>query len=318
MASPFYTGTRQCRMAETNHLTALSVDVEEHFQVEAFADRITPDMWSGFPSRVVENTARVLDLLASCGAKATFFILGYVAERSPDLVRRIAQAGHEVACHGYWHKRVNTMTPEQFRDDLRRCKAAVEDASGARASGYRAPTFSLVRESLWAVDILAEEGFHYDSSVFPVRHDFYGIPHAPRVVYRWKCSDGRELYEIPPLTLHLLGMNLAAGGGGYLRILPMWFTRWALRQAHREQRPAVVYFHPWEIDPAQPRLPGSWKSRFRHYRNLDRMESRLRALLQDGRFVTMRELLEHQKARQTVPAYTTQAVAAGKPATATG
>ena len=299
-------------MTGTEDLTALSVDVEEHFQVEAFADRISPEMWSGFPSRVVENTGRVLDLLQSCGAKATFFILGYVAERSPELVRRIAKAGHEVACHGYWHKRVNTMTPNQFRDDLRRSKAAVEDAAGARVSGYRAPTFSLVRESLWALDILAEEGFHYDSSVFPVRHDFYGIPDAPRVIYRWQCSRGLELYEIPPLTLHFLGTNLAAGGGGYLRILPMWFTRWALRQAHREQRPAVIYFHPWEIDPSQPRLPGTWKSRFRHYRNLDKMEARLRTLMQSGRFLTMRELLEHQKAGHPEATYTPAEIAGGR------
>jgi polysaccharide deacetylase family protein (PEP-CTERM system associated) len=290
-------------MSGTGNLNALSVDVEEHFQVEAFADRISPAMWSAFPSRVVQNTQRVLDLLASSGRKATFFILGYVAERSPDLVRCIVEAGHEVACHGYWHKRVNTMTPEQFRDDIRRSKAAVESAAGVKVTGYRAPTFSLTRESLWALEILAEEGFHYDSSVFPVRHDFYGVPDAPRVVYRWQCNEGRELYEIPPLTLRFLGFNLAAGGGGYLRILPMWFTRWAMRQAQRERRPAVIYFHPWELDPTQPRLPGSWKSRFRHYRNLEKMEARLRTLMQDRTFVTMRQLLDQQKGSQSMPTF---------------
>lgn len=296
--------------ASASSLASLSVDVEDYFQVEAFADRIPAETWSSYPSRVLQNTERVLDLLVSTGTKATFFILGYVAERSPELVRRIAAAGHEVACHGYWHKRVNTMSPQQFREDLLRAKGAIEAAAGVKVSGYRAPTFSLVRESLWALDILAEEGFLYDSSVFPVRHDLYGVPDAPRVLYRWQCHDGRELFEIPPLTLHVMGFNLAAGGGGYLRILPMWVTRWALRQARSENRPAVIYFHPWELDASQPRLSGSWKSRFRHYRNLDKMEARLRALMHDRKFVTMRELLDQRNAN-AMPSYRPEEIGGG-------
>ena len=271
----------------------LSVDVEDYYHAEAFADRIPRETWSQYPSRVVRNTHRVLELLEEAGARATFFVLGYVAKLEPALVRAIQQAGHEVACHSYMHRRVSTMEPAEFREDLRRAVSAIEDAGGQKIFGYRAPTFSIVEKSLWAVEILAEEGFLYDASVFPIRHDLYGFPTAPRFPFRWLCRGGRSVYEIPPTTVSVLGQNLPAAGGGYLRILPMWYTRWALeRVRNREGRPGVVYFHPWELDPDQPRLPGSFKSRLRHYRNLPLMAGRLRELLRSGRFVPLKTLLE--------------------------
>lgn len=276
----------------------LTIDVEDYYQVEAFAYRISPEMWPQFPRRVADNTRRVLDLLEKCEAKATFFILGWVAEREPGLVRDIVAAGHEVGCHSYLHRRLWRLTPEEFREDTRRALGVIEDAGGQKVVGYRAPTFSLVKKSLWAVDILAEEGFLYDSSVFPIRHDLYGMPEAPRFPFRWECRNGLSLWEVPALTVRFLGRNLPVGGGGYLRILPMWYTRWGLRRVHeREQRPALVYFHPWEIDPEQPRLSGRWKSIFRQYFNLRGMEGRIRALLSRGRFVPLWEYLQAQIAQ---------------------
>ncbi len=272
---------------------ALSVDVEDYFHVEAFADRISPESWPQFPSRVVENTQRVLKLFEEAGARATFFVLGWVAEKEPALIREILAAGHEVACHSHMHRRVFTMTPREFREDLRRARGAIEGAGGAKVLGYRAPTFSIREDSLWALEILAEEGFLYDSSVFPVKHDLYGMPRAPRFPYIWRFQDNRSLYEIPLQTVRFLGRNLPAAGGGYLRIFPMAYTRWALRRIRdRERRSAVVYLHPWELDPQQPRLAGSLKSKLRHRLNLSRMEQHVRALLQTGRFVSLKTFLE--------------------------
>lgn len=269
----------------------LSVDVEDYYHVEAFADRITPADWPRFSSRVADNTRRVLELFAEAGARATFFVLGAVAEREPALVREILAAGHEVGCHSYLHRRIHSLTPQQFRDDTRRALAVLQDAGGHKVLGYRAPTFSIVRQSLWAVPILAEEGFEYDSSVYPVVHDNYGMPEAPRFPFRWTWPGGRSLVEVPLFTVRLLGRNLPACGGGYLRLLPAWYTRWAVRRVRREQRPLLVYFHPWELDPAQPRLPGRLRSRLRHYRNLHLMAGRLRDLLRQGRFLPLRDLL---------------------------
>lgn len=281
----------------------LSVDVEDYYHVEAFADRITPDMWEQFPSRVADNTRRVLELFAELGVRATFFILGCVAERHAALVREVLAAGHEVGCHSYRHCRIWSLTPAEFRADTRRALAVLQDAAGQKVLGYRAPTFSVVEKSLWAIPILAEEGFFYDSSVFPIRHDLYGMPQAPRFVFQWACPGGRSLYEIPPMTVRLLGRNLPVGGGGSLRLLPMWYTRWAVRRVRRhDQRPLMVYFHPWEIDPGQPRLQGRWKSRLRHYFNLDRMEGRLRQLLRGGRFLPLGEVLRSHLAQGPVPA----------------
>jgi polysaccharide deacetylase family protein (PEP-CTERM system associated) len=272
---------------------ALSVDVEDYYHVEAFADRITLENWPQFPQRVADNTRRVLEIFERHGARATFFVLGWVAEREPRLVREILDAGHEIACHSYGHSCVWRMQPEEFRADTRRARAAIEDAGGMRVVGYRAPTFSILPRSLWAIQILAEEGFRYDASVFPIRHDLYGMPDAPRFCFKWRCRDGLELFEIPPLTVRVLGRNLPAGGGGYLRILPMWYTRWALRRVQNSDgQPATVYFHPWEIDCKQPRLSGRWKSRLRHYLNLGQMEARICELLVDRQFTSFGEFLD--------------------------
>ncbi len=275
---------------------ALSVDVEDYFHVEAFADRVRYEDWPSFPSRVVRNTERLLELFARHGARGTFFILGWIAEREPALLRQIAAAGHEIACHSYRHAALWRLTPEEFRADTRRAVRRIEDAVGVPVVGYRAPTFSVVPRTLWALEILAEESFLYDSSVFPVVHDLYGIPEAPRFPFRWELAAGRSLYEIPPMTVRLAGRNLAVAGGGYLRLYPMWFTRWAVRRVQQsERRPVLIYLHPWEVDPAQPRLSGRWKSRLRHYRNLEQMEARLDELLRTGWFVPFREFLEWER-----------------------
>jgi polysaccharide deacetylase family protein (PEP-CTERM system associated) len=285
-----------------NLANGLSVDVEDYYHVEAFADRIRPETWSQYPRRVADNTRRVLELLEHSGARATFFVLGVVAEQEPALVGEILAAGHEVGCHSHMHRRVSTLTPKEFQEDVRRARGAIEDAAGGKVVGYRAPTFSITGKSLWAIEILAQEGFLYDSSVFPVWHDLYGVPDAPRFPFRWVCRDGKSLFEIPPLTVRILGRNLPVAGGGYLRILPMWYTRWALRRIRqREGRSAVVYFHPWEIDPGQPRLSGGVKARLRHYFNLTRMEGRIRELLADAPFVPLRSLLENQLALGPLP-----------------
>jgi polysaccharide deacetylase family protein (PEP-CTERM system associated) len=299
-------------MPAYNHLTpdsppslladGLSVDVEDYYHVEAFADRIRPKMWPDLPSRVGENTRRVLELLDRASAKATFFVLGWVAERQPKIVREILSAGHEIGCHSYWHRRVWQLSRDEFQEDTRRALGAIEDAGGRAVPGYRAPTFSIVPKSRWAVEILAQLGFVYDSSVFPIRHDLYGMPQAPRFPFKWRCGSGLFVYEVPLLTVRMLGWNFPVGGGGYLRILPMGYTRWALRRIRRRERqPAVVYFHPWEIDPGQPRLQGRWKSIFRHYFNLRRMEPRLAALLSQSRFVPLGEYLRRYLERGPLP-----------------
>jgi peptidoglycan-N-acetylglucosamine deacetylase len=277
--------------------SGLSVDVEDYFHVEAFADRIRPEDWLQYPRRVGDNTRRVLELFARYNARATFFVLGWVAEQEPALLREIAAAGHEVGCHSQMHRRVFSLSPEEFRKDLRRARAAIEDAIGGKVEGYRAPTFSITERSLWALEIIAEEGMLYDSSVFPVRHDLYGMPKAPRFLFQWSLASGKTIYEIPPLTVRFAGRNLPAAGGGYLRMLPMWYTRWALRRISRKEgRASVVYFHPWEIDPGQPRLAGSLKSRLRHYSNLGRMEARLHELLSRIQFTSLKSFLENHLA----------------------
>jgi polysaccharide deacetylase family protein (PEP-CTERM system associated) len=271
---------------------ALSVDVEDYFHVEAFADRISPDQWPTFASRVRRNCDRVLDLFERYGWRATFFVLGWVAERDPALIRDIAKAGHELGCHSYAHRRVFLLRPEEFREDLRRARGFIEDAAGVRILGYRAPTFSIVHRSLWALEILAQEGFLYDSSIFPIRHDLYGYPEFPRFLQRVELASGREFFEVPMSTIRLWGLNWPLGGGGYLRLLPMSYTHWAMRRIHRQDRQSVIlYFHPWEIDPNQPRFEGSWKSKFRHYTGLSKMEARLEKLLARGRYEPLMSLV---------------------------
>lgn len=269
----------------------MSVDVEDYFHVEAFADRVSFAQWPTFQPRVRRNTQSVLELFARYGCRATFFVLGWVAERDPQLVREIANAGHELGCHSYAHRRVDTLTPKAFREDLRRARGAIEDAAGTRVAGYRAPTFSIVKNSVWALRILAEEGFLYDSSIFPIRHDLYGFPDAPRWPHKIQLSEGLAIFEIPMSTVRIWGHNLPIGGGGYLRLLPMAYTRRAIGAIHVRKHPAIVYFHPWEIDPEQPRVRGSLKSRLRHYTGLRRMRGRLSQLLENANFGPLIDLV---------------------------
>jgi polysaccharide deacetylase family protein (PEP-CTERM system associated) len=261
----------------------LTVDVEDYFHVEAFADVVSRASWGQYTPRVEANTTRLLDLFDEFHAKATFFILGWVAERFPGLVREIVKRGHEPACHSYWHRLIYCITPQEFRDDTRRAKAAIEDAAGVGVRGYRAPSYSVTSKSLWALDALAEAGFAYDSSIFPIRHDIYGMPDAPRFPFRIQTSSG-EIVEYPITTFRVLSNNLPVGGGGYFRMLPFWYTQWGLGRAAKEGVPRIIYIHPWEIDPEQPRLGGRARSRLRHYTNLDKTYARLRRLLSQGRF----------------------------------
>jgi polysaccharide deacetylase family protein (PEP-CTERM system associated) len=261
-------------------VNALTVDVEDYFQVQAFAGTIARGAWEALPRRVEANTERLLELYARAGVRATFFTLGWVAERHPALVRRIVAGGHELASHGYGHELVGALTPDAFRADIRRARAVLEDAGGVAVTGYRAPTFSIGARTPWAYALLAEAGYRYSSSLYPVRHDLYGTPDAPRVPHR--VAAGR-LWEIPMTTLRLCGRNLPAAGGGYFRLLPYPLFRIMLaRFQAAERRGAVFYMHPWEIDPGQPRVQGaSWRSRLRHYTGLHATFSRLERLLRD-------------------------------------
>lgn len=266
-------------------IDGLSVDLEDYFHVEAFASHIPRCQWSTLPSRVRHNTARVLELLERKRCGATFFVLGWIAEREPELIREIAKAGHEIACHSHLHRPLYTLSPTEFREDLRRSRNVIEDVVGLKVVGFRAPTFSITNRSLWALDILAEEGFEYDSSIYPIHHDKYGIPGAFRWIHKMLLSSGLSIWELPPSTVRVGKMNLPFGGGGYLRQLPMAFTRWAIGKTHRdEHRPIMVYFHPWELDPDQPRLRAGLRSRLRHYRGLSKIKHRLEEVLSCGTF----------------------------------
>lgn len=260
---------------------AMSVDVEDYFQVQAFAGRVGREQWEGFEPRVERNTDRVLGVFDDAGVRATFFTLGWVAERHPALIRRMVDAGHELASHGFEHIRVFDQTPDAFRADVRRTKDLLEDIGGTEVRGYRAATFSIGESNTWAFDVLAEEGYAYSSSVYPVRHDLYGMPNAPRFRFRPKGANGID--EYPITTIRLFGRTLPCGGGGYFRLLPYAVSRWAMARVNRvDGQPCIFYFHPWEVDPEQPRVAGlSAKSRFRHYVNLDAMEGRLRRLTGD-------------------------------------
>ncbi len=262
-------------------VNGLSVDVEDWFQVGAFEKVIERGDWDGLALRVEANVARILDLFAEAEVKATFFTLGWVAERSPATIRRIADAGHEIASHGYDHARVFTFDRKQFADDIRKARSILEDCSGQKVIGYRAPSFSIDGRTPWAFEELAEQGYIYSSSVAPVVHDHYGWREAPRFAFRPLAGSG--LVEIPVTTAMLGQRRLAAGGGGFFRVLPYAFSRWAIRQVNnQDKRPAVFYFHPWEVDPEQPRVPGApMRSRLRHYTNLDKMAGKLTDLVHD-------------------------------------
>ncbi|WP_425450106.1 XrtA system polysaccharide deacetylase [Virgifigura deserti] len=268
------------RPANARLVNAMSVDVEDYYQVSAFAGTIGRADWPSYPSRVEQNTRRILDLFAETNVRATFFMLGCLAERHPHLVREIVEQGHELASHGYSHYRVFEQTPAQFRDDVSTTKKILEDTGGVAVNGYRAASFSINRDTWWAFEVLAEAGHTYSSSVNPIQHDHYGVPDADRFSFR---PNGSAFTEIPITTVEVLGRRLPCGGGGYFRLFPYQCWRWGLRQVNgSDGRAAVFYFHPWEIDPEQPRIAGaSRRSQLRHYTNLKIMEAKLRRALTD-------------------------------------
>jgi polysaccharide deacetylase family protein (PEP-CTERM system associated) len=281
-------------------LNALTIDVEDYFQVNAFAKLINKDSWDSYPLRVRANTIRILDILDQFQINATFFVLGWVAEKEPEMVREIQRRGHEVACHGYAHELIYEIGADRFREDIRRSKGILEALIGSTVSGYRAPSYSITSKSLWALDILIEEGFTYDSSIFPVYHDTYGVPDAPRFPHLIKREFG-SITEFPlttyPIRLGTKEYRLPIAGGGYLRLLPASFLARAIRSINTfERQPAVLYFHPWEIDPDQPRIKAGLKSRFRHYLNLEKTEGKISHILHNLRFSTMRAVLQQQNA----------------------
>jgi polysaccharide deacetylase family protein (PEP-CTERM system associated) len=271
----------------------MTVDVEDYFHVSVFDGILPRSRWDQMESRVTRNTERLLEAFDTAGTRATFFVLGWVAERFPSLVRRIAAEGHEIASHGTAHRLVYDITPQAFREDVRRSKAVLESAGGRPVLGYRAPSYSITPRSLWAIDILIEEGYCYDASIFPIHHDRYGIPVSARHPFRLDRARG-FIIEAPASTVRWGPFNVPVAGGGYFRILPYWWTRCGIARLNRhEGRPAIFYLHPWEIDPDQPRLDVGCLGRFRHYRNLDRCEARLMRLLKDFSFAPMQTVLDH-------------------------
>ena len=273
---------------------ALTVDVEDYFQVSAFAENVKQHEWDSHPLRVENNTHKILDLFDEYQVKATFFILGWVAERKQSLVQEIAKRGHEIACHGYSHQLIYNQSNDVFRSETFRAKDILEDIVQEPVRGYRAASYSITQRSLWALDILAEAGFDYDSSIFPVRHDRYGIPGSPEFPYVLDTPEGNKLVEFPISTAKFLGYRLPVAGGGYFRLYPYWLSRAGLRQINNKQKPFIFYLHPWEVDPEQPRITASRLSRFRHYNNLDKCESRLRKLVSDFQFTTVENVLLDQ------------------------
>lgn len=270
----------------------MTVDVEDYFHVSAFASTIDRQQWGSLQPRVESNTRRMQELFAARGIRATFFVLGWVAERYPALVREIAAAGHEVGCHGYSHTLVYDQTPDAFRDETRRAKQVLEDVIGARVRGYRAASFSITARNPWALDVLAETGFEYDSSVAPMRHDIYGWPDGPQVPGRITTPSGASIVEFPVMLARWGGSRVPVAGGGYFRILPYRLVTAGLRQINRrQQQPFFFYLHPWEIDPGQPRVAAGLKSRLRHYTGLARCESRMQRLMDEFRFGAMEDVL---------------------------
>lgn len=261
-------------------VNAMTVDVEDYFQVSAFEGHILKDQWEKMDCRVQKNTERILDLFEESGVTASFYVLGWIAERFPQLIRRIVESGHELASHGYSHVRVVEQTPHQFRQDITRTKGLLEDVGGTEVLGYRAASYSIGSDNLWALDVLEDAGYLYSSSIYPIKHDMYGMPEAPRFPFRLRENG---ILEIPVTTVTIWNKKIPCGGGGYFRLFPYMFSRWAIRKVNRhDQQPAIFYFHPWEIDPGQPKIRGiSMKTRFRHYLNLSRVEGRLKCLLAD-------------------------------------
>ncbi len=276
-------------------LNAFTVDVEDYFHVTALSSAIARESWSLRELRVEDNIDRLLGILDEHDVHATFFVLGWLAERAPTLVRRIADGGHEIACHGFSHKLVYRQTPVEFREETIRAKNYLEDTIGHAVLGYRAASFSVTRDSLWALDVLIDLGFHYDSSIFPIHHDLYGLPGATPEPHHVSAPSGRTLAEFPMSAASFFGIQVPVSGGGYFRILPYWLTRAGLKQINeRRERPFAFYLHPWELDPGQPRIRVGAFSRFRHYTNLSRCEARLQRVLADFTFTTMHEALQQR------------------------
>lgn len=293
----------------SSSLHAMTIDVEDYFHVAALSNVIRPEQWESLPSRVERNTERLLELFNGHGVTATFFVLGWVAERYPALVRKLSDHGHEIASHGYSHQLIYNQSPETFRQETLKAKALLEDITGHSVHGYRAASYSITRDSLWALDILCEAGFTWDSSIFPIRHDRYGIPDSPKAPYTLSTPGGHTIREFPLTTARVLGLSVPAAGGGYFRQFPYPVFRYLFRNAScRGNRPVVFYLHPWEIDPDQPRYRNaSWLSRFRHYTNLDLCQARLERLLKDFRFGSVTESYNAYKA-EAPPAPTDPAV----------
>lgn len=274
-------------------LNAMTVDVEDYFQVSAFDPFVDRSTWGDYESRVEASTDRILALFEQYGVQGTFFTLGWVAEKYPALVRRIVEGGHELACHGWDHIMVTRLSRDEFAHDIKRAKEILEDTTGAAVRGYRAPSYSFTKQNDWAHSVLAEQGYRYSSSVAPIKHDLYGIPDAPR--FSHPRADGAVI-ELPITTTEVLGRNIPCGGGGWFRLYPYQLSQWAIKRVHQKDRErAIFYFHPWEIDPEQPRIEGlNFRTRFRHYQNLARMEPRVERLLQDFNWGTMAEVFAEE------------------------
>lgn len=273
-------------------LNALTFDIEDYYQVEAFKNYITFEEWPQYPSRVEANTQKILDILTERHVRATFFMLGWIAERFPEMVKRIVGGGHELATHGYAHHMVYKQTPAEFEADLAKSIEVLERLSGIKILGYRAPTYSIIEDSYWAFDILIKHNLLYDSSIFPITHDRYGVPNSERFPYRIERDTGASIMEFPLSTLRLWKWNFPIAGGGYLRLFPYWLLKYSLRALNRQQKPAILYLHPWELDPDQPRIPDiPITTRFRHYVNLHSTADKLRCLLRDFQFAPIREVL---------------------------
>ena len=281
-------------------INAMTIDVEDYFHVSVFDGLVPREKWSQMESRVSRNTDRLLEIFDDAGVKATFFVLGWVAERFPDLVRRISESGHEIASHGFAHRLIYDQTPAAFRDDVRTSKDLLEEVTGKTVNGFRAPSYSVTPRTLWALDVLIEEGYTYDASVFPIHHDRYGIPLSPRHPYVISSRAG-SLVEAPASTIRFGRFNFPVGGGGYFRLLPYEWTHLGISRINKdERRAAIFYLHPWEVDPGQPRLQAGMIGRLRHYRNLDQTESRLRRLLKDFRFGPLGSVLSLSSAQAEV------------------
>lgn len=270
---------------------ALTIDVEDYFHVAALAQSISTSQWDSLECRVEKNTDKLLQLFDDQNVNATFFTLGWVAERYPQIVKKIAAAGHEVASHGYSHQLIYNQTQEVFREETHKSKVILEDITQQEIIGYRAASYSITNQSKWALDILCELGFKYDSSIFPVKHDLYGIPGSPRWPYMLETDQKNSIVEFPISTFNIANYKLPIAGGGYFRLFPYWFTKLGLGSINRENEPFVFYLHPWEVDPKQPKVRASWFSMFRHYNNLDKCYSRLEQLLKDFSFTTVEDVL---------------------------